>query len=86
MLGDPSGIRWVDGREFQGGHHAQYKPIEGGHEASGELLYVIQTQIHEEHGGVQPGKIAFGGEYPGARVVYGDGEREVEVSPYLIAI
>ena len=52
------------------------RAVEAGHEKSGEPLYVIQSPLAE---GVHPGKVALGGEYPGARVPYGGGEREVEV-------
>jgi hypothetical protein len=58
------------------------RAIEGGHEKSGEPLYVMQTPLE---GGVQPGKVALGGAYPGARVSYGGGEREVTVCGTLIS-
>ncbi|KZS98393.1 hypothetical protein SISNIDRAFT_546349 [Sistotremastrum niveocremeum HHB9708] len=73
LLGNPRLVRWVD---FEGTFDIDRLgaiPVEGGHEANGQVLYIAQA---EYNGGVHPGKV--GATTDGAYISYANREKSVK--------
>ena len=79
LVGQKSGIRWVDapGKLDLGALNAT--PVEGGHEADGTPLFVAKAEVeHNDAKFVVPGKASQ--KLKGAFVAVGDTEKAVDVS------
>lgn len=95
MVGDLHALRWVDYNGKFDIDRLNARPVEGGNEADGTPLYIIQTRYQ---GSVHPGKVSskIGGKFEsssrsseigcsdddvtGGMISYGGGEQQVQVS------
>lgn len=73
LLGYENAIKWVDAQGECKVDEQGLKPVEGGREADGRPLWVAQAPVKES---VVPGKC--GKHLDGARVPYGNDEKEVK--------
>ncbi|KAA1475143.1 carbohydrate-binding module family 12 protein [Dentipellis sp. KUC8613] len=72
LLGDPRAVRWIDAHgKFRPGNLQGLRPVEGGREDDGSLLFIAQA---EHHGGLHPGKCSE--RLDGAYITYGGDEKE----------
>ena len=73
-MADPRGIRWVPYSNQLNLDELGAKPVEGGKEANGAVLYVARVRYND---GVHPAKI--GEHLPAAHLAYNGTEVLVEV-------
>ncbi|KZT09204.1 carbohydrate-binding module family 12 protein [Laetiporus sulphureus 93-53] len=55
LVGDPRALRWVDVHGRLNVHHLGARPVEGGQEADGTLLYIAKAQ---QGNNIVPGKVS----------------------------
>jgi len=74
LLADPKGVQWVRYSYQLKVGELGATPVEGGKEASGELLYIARVKYND---GYHPAKI--GEHLPGAHLAYNNTEVTVDV-------
>ncbi|KAH8108101.1 hypothetical protein BXZ70DRAFT_1003504 [Cristinia sonorae] len=73
LIGDIRALQWVDYRGQFDINKLNGRPVEGGNEADGTPLYIIQARFQ---GGVHPGKVSS--KLGGGMVSWGGGEHQVD--------
>ncbi|KAJ7594728.1 carbohydrate-binding module family 12 protein [Mycena floridula] len=77
LVGNMQGLRWEEIHGRLNVNNLGYRPVDGGHEADGTILYIAEA---EYHGAVHPGKASE--KWDVAFIPY-DGD-EKEVKPYKV--
>lgn len=71
-MGDSRAVRWVSTRGPLNVESLGFRPIEGGHESSGNSLYIAQGYFGEKE--IVPGKVR-----PNSEAVFAVGGREARL-------
>lgn len=79
LIGSFSAIQWIHVSSRLNLKDLGACPVEGGHEANGELLFIARGQYK---GGVHPGKA--GAHLGGAFITYGKHEQSIHVSTSIL--